>query len=171
VWLELVIHPTALLVFQDPPPAKRMAPVKRGRDSGFYGPWAWAVIALVGVAVTAATILGYEHALGVSRDTEHARAIALAVLVVASVTITGCLSGLKTWTARIIVAAATASLVLLVQVPELAALVHLHPLHLQDWALAVGAGAFTGGLSALLAVRRKASSTTTAVPEQGHGTA
>ena len=145
VWLELVIHPTALLVFQDPPPTTRMAPVKRGRDSGFYGPWAWAVIALVGVAVTAATMLSYEHALGVGRDTEHARAIALATLVIASVTITSSLSGLTTWTARIIVAAAVTSLVLLVQLPTLAALVHLRPLHLQDWAIAVGAGVFTGG--------------------------
>ncbi|MEP7243016.1 MAG: cation-transporting P-type ATPase [Gammaproteobacteria bacterium] len=156
VWLELLIHPTALLVFQDPPPAGRMAPVKRGRDSGFYGPWAWTVIALVGVAVTVATMLSYEHALGLTRNVEHARAIALAVLVIASVTITSSLSGLATWTARIIIAAAVISLVLLVQMPMLAALVHLSPLHLQDWAIAVGAGVFSGGLSLLLALRRKA---------------
>ncbi len=171
VWLELVIHPTALLVFQDPPPVKRMAPVKRGHDSGFYGPWAWAVIALVGVAVTAATMLSYEYALGVGRDTDHARAIALAVLVVASVTITASLSGLKTWTARIIDAAALASLLLLVQVPTLAALVHLRPLHLQDWAIAIGAGALTGGLSLLLGLRWKASHGSALVPGKRHETA
>lgn len=155
VWLELVIHPTALLVFQDPPPARRMEPVQRGRDSSFYGPWAWAVIALVGVAVTAATIRSYEHALGVGGDVERARAIALAVLVLASVTITSTLSGLKTWTARIIIAAVVASLVLLVQVPTLAPLVHMRPLRLHDWVIAVGAGVFSGGLSLLLALRRK----------------
>ena len=31
VWLELPIHPTTLLVFQDPAPAKRMALVERAR--------------------------------------------------------------------------------------------------------------------------------------------
>ncbi|MBS0578102.1 MAG: cation-transporting P-type ATPase [Proteobacteria bacterium] len=166
IWLELVIHPTALLVFQDPPPANQMAPVKRGHGAGFYGLWAWTVIALVGLAVTAATVFSYEHALGVGRDTDHARAIALAVLIIASVTITGILSGLKTWTARIIVTAAVASLVLLVQLPTLAALIHLHPLHLEDWAIAVGVGVFTGGLSALLGGRRTAARSRTAVSQE-----
>lgn len=154
VWLELVIHPTALLVFQDSPPVKRMALVQRGHYSAFYGPWAWTVIVFVGVAVTLATMLSYEHALGMGRDTEHARAIALATLVIASVTITASLSGLKSWTARTIVAAAVASLILLVQLPALAVLVHLRPLHLQDWAIAAGAGVFTGGLSLLLVWQR-----------------
>ena len=171
VWLELVIHPTALLVFQDPPPSTRMAPVKRGRDSGFYGPWAWAVITLVGGAVTVATMLSYERALGVGGDVEHARAIALAVLVVASVTITSTLSGLATWTARIIIAAAVTSLVLLVQIPTLAALVHLRPLHVEDWAIAVSAGVFTGGASLLFVLRRKVTPIATPVYGPGHGTA
>ena len=171
VWLELVIHPTALLVFQDPPPRARMAPVERGRDSGFYDPRAWAVIALVGAAITVATMLSYERALGVGGDVEHARAIALAVLVVASVAITGTLSGLATWTARIIVTAAVSSLVLLVQVPALAALVHLRPLHLEDWAIAVSAGVLTGGASLLLPLRRKPKPLATPVYREGHGTA
>jgi len=162
VWLELLIHPTAMLVFQDPPPEKRMAPVKRGRDSGFFGPVAWAVIALVGITVTVATMLSYEHALGAGGDTEHARAIALAVLIVASATITGCLSGLRTWAARIITSAAIASLVLLVQTPALASLVHLRPLHLSDWAIGVAAGAISGGLSLLFTVHRQ----TTRGPER-----
>jgi Ca2+-transporting ATPase len=155
VWLELVIHPTALLVFQDPPPATRMAPVDRGRRAGFYGPWAWAVIVLVGLAVLVATILSYEYASGTGRDTEHARAIALATLVIASVTITISLSRLRSWAARIIAAAAVASLVLLVQVPALAVLVHLRPLHLEDWAIAAGAGMLAGSLSLLLNARRR----------------
>jgi P-type Ca2+ transporter type 2C len=156
VWLELLIHPTALLVFQDRPPEKRMAPVKRGHHARFYGLWAWAVILFTGAAVTLATVLSYEHALGVDRDVEHARAIALAVLVVASVTITGTLSGLKTWTARVIAVAAAGSLVLLIQLPALAALLHLRPLHLGDWVIGVAAGMVTGGLSLLLAFRGKA---------------
>jgi Ca2+-transporting ATPase len=76
--------------------------------------------------------------------------------------ITGCLSGLKKWTARILVAAAVASLVLLVQVPMLARLVHLTPLDLADWAIAVVAGVASGGLSPLLVFRGH---------ERQHGTA
>ncbi len=171
VWLELVIHPTAMLVFQDPPPVKRMAPVSRGHRAGFYDRWAWVVIVLVGAVVTAATVMSYEHALGVNRDVEHARAIALAVLVVASVTITGSLSGLKTWTAQIIVAAAVTSLILLVQVPALARLVHLRPLHLADWAIAAAAGVASGGLSLLFTLRRNRTQVPKPEHEQRHGTA
>jgi Ca2+-transporting ATPase len=153
VWLELLIHPTALLVFQDPPPVKGMVPLNRGQRSAFYEPRSWAVIVLAGVAVTAAVMLGYEHALGGGLDTEHARTIGISTLVVASVTITCCLSGLKSWVARHVVAAALGSLVLFVQLPQLAALLHLRPLHLLDWMVAVGTGVLTGSLSLLLGGR------------------
>jgi hypothetical protein len=61
--------------------------------------------------------------------------------------------------------------VLLVQIPTLAALVHLRPLHLEDWAIAVSAGVFTGGASLLLVLRRKATPIATPVRGPGHGTA
>ncbi len=147
VWLELLIHPTALLVFQDRPPSRGIARVERGHGAHFYSLRGWAVILLVGAGITIATMLSYEHAFGISRDVEHARAISLAVLILASATITVVLSGLGTWAARIIVAAAVLSAVVLVQVPALAALVHLRPLHLEDWAIAAVAGVSTGALS------------------------
>jgi Ca2+-transporting ATPase len=162
VWLELLIHPTAMLVFQDRPPKERMARVRRGHHAGFFDAWAWMAILLVGVVATAATVATFEYSFDADRNVEHARAIALAVLVIASAMITGCLSGLKKWTARILVAAAVASLVLLVQVPMLARLVHLTPLDLADWAIAVVAGVASGGLSPLLVFRGH---------ERQHGTA
>ena len=153
VWLELIIHPTALLVFQDQPAATRMPPLRRGQGSRFYEPRIWAGIGLTGGAVTMAVVFIFWHALGVNRDIEHARAIALAVLIVAGVTTMGILSALRTWTARTIAAAALASLVLLVQAPGIAPLIHLRPLHLRDWVIAVGAGILTGGLSSLTTFR------------------
>jgi len=155
VWLELLIHPTALLVFQDRPPSRRMAPVRRGHDAGFYGPWGWTVIVLVGVVVTVATVLSYEHALGIWRDVPHARAQALAVLIIAGATITATLSGLNTWVARIMVIAGAISLVVLIQIPTVAPLVHLRPLHLQDWTIAAIVGIATGALSLLFTRRGK----------------
>jgi Ca2+-transporting ATPase len=153
VWLELIIHPTALLVFQDRPPPGRMAPVRRGHGAGFYGLRRWAVIVLAGGVITVATVLSYEHAFGVLRDVEHARAIALAVLTVAGATITAVLAGFGNWAARIVVVASIGSLLMLVQIPALAALVHLRPLHLQDWAIAVAAGVGSGALSLLFKLR------------------
>jgi Ca2+-transporting ATPase len=149
VWLELLIHPTALLVFQDPPPSGRMTPVNRDHAASFFGRRSWAVIVLTGLAVTAALMLAYEHAVASGQGPEHARTLALATLVLASATITAALSGLRSWAARIITAASVCSLVLLVQVPALADLVHLGPLSQGDWIMAAAAGLLTGSLSLL----------------------
>lgn len=145
VWLELLIHPTALLVFQDRPPSRRIE--KSSGEARFFGRLGWATILLVGAGITAATVLSYEHALAMSGNVEHARSLALAVLILASATVTGILSGLNTRAAQVIVAAAVLSIAAMVQVPALAARVHLHPLDLEDWLLAVLAGVGTGCLS------------------------
>jgi Ca2+-transporting ATPase len=80
-------------------------------------------------------------------DVEHARSMALGALISASAAITAVFSGLRTWSAWILVLGSLASLALLVQVPLLAVLVHLRPLHISDWAL-VGAAGVLGGLFA-----------------------
>jgi Ca2+-transporting ATPase len=171
VWLELLIHPTALLVFQDRPPSSRMAPAKHGHDARFYGLRGWSVIVLVGVAVTVATVLSYEHALGTWRDVEHARAIALSVLVIAGAAITACLSGLNTWVARTMVIAGVISLLMLIQVPAIAPLMHLHPLHAEDWTIAAFAGIVTGALSLLFTVGSRRAHLSLATRGGEHGIA
>ena len=47
------------------------------------------------------------------------------------------------------------SLVVLVEVPGIAARVHLRPLHLEDWAIAGVAGLGTGALALLMKLRRR----------------
>src|SRR5690606_6255790 len=151
VWLELLIHPTALLVFQDPPPAGHMAPVVREQRATFFGRRAWTVSVLTGLAATATVLLAYT--LGAAQGVEYARTLALATLVLASATITAALSGLRSRIARLVTGASVASLVLLVQVPALADWVHLRPLGLLDWALAVAGGLLGGSLAWLFAAR------------------
>lgn len=148
VWLELIIHPTALLVFQELPASDRLMPTERDGPLRFFGMWSWLAIGLVGGSITAVVIFGYDYALGSAKEVEHARTMAIMALIVASATITAVLSGLRTWTSRIVVVGSLASLALLVQLPNLAALVHLSSLHLGDWAL----GSASGGLAGLMAV-------------------
>ena len=148
VWLELLIHPTALLVFQDPPPPGAMAPADRGRRASFFGGRAWGAIMLTGLAVTAGVLLTYRAGMAAG-DPTHARTLAMATLVLASVASTAVLSGLSSPAARVVTLASTASLALLVQVPALADWVHLRPLGLRDWALAATAGIATGSLALL----------------------
>jgi Ca2+-transporting ATPase len=150
VWLELVIHPTALLVFQELPTQERLMPAERRQSRQFFGVSAWLAIGFVGALVTAVVVLGYDYALGSGRDVEHARSMAIVALLCASATVTGVLSGLRTRAAVAVVVYALASLVLLVQIPAASRLLHLSPLHLDDWAIGIGAGTLAGLLSLLI---------------------
>ncbi|MEN9314690.1 MAG: hypothetical protein RIS35_1083, partial [Pseudomonadota bacterium] len=122
VWLELVIHPTALLVFQELPGNGTLAPTRRGERLRFFGWRRWGVIltvsALVSILVSVSFLRGLEQGLGV----DHARAIALAVLTCASAGITAGLTRLRTIAARVAVGTTVVLTFMLVQVPGLASL-------------------------------------------------
>ncbi|WP_127999085.1 cation-translocating P-type ATPase [Piscinibacter defluvii] len=137
VWLELVIHPTAMLAFQDLPSAGPLAPARRRRRARFFSADSWLAIVLVGSLVSVAVVWSYLHALGADRDVEHARAMALSLLLTASAGLTTGLTKLRQATARWLVAGTLASLGALVQVPMASRLLSLRPLHAADGALLV----------------------------------
>jgi Ca2+-transporting ATPase len=143
VWLELMIHPSAILAFQEQPP-RGVMPAARPRSArGMFAPREWATIASVGALVTLLIVIGYDRSLGAGREIEHSRAMALVILTTASAAATAALSGLRTSAARWMPAASIALAAALVQTPALAARIHLQPLHLDDWALAAAGGALT----------------------------
>ena len=149
VWLELIIHPTALLVFQNLPSRGHLQPIRRGRRIRFFGPWEWLGIVSVGALITGMLVFGYDRSLGAGHDVEHARAMALVALTVASATVTAALSGLRTATAWSVVLVTLSLSILLVQIPSLSAWLHVIPLHGDDWAIAVGGGLLASSLPAL----------------------
>ncbi len=153
VWLELVIHPTAMLAFQDLPAAGPLAPVQRLRRARFFPAGTWSAIGVVGSLLSVAVVWSYLHALGADRDVEHARAMALSVLLAASAGITVGLTKLRQATARWLVAGTLASLGVLVQVPLFSRLLNLRPLHGADWALVAGVFAASAVAAALVAAR------------------
>jgi len=150
VWLELVIHPTAMMAFQDLPAHGPLAPVRRQRTARFFAPEAWLGMALVGCLASVAVVWSYLYALGADQNVEHARAMALAVLLVASAGITTGLTQLRRAAARWLVGGTLASLVASMQVPALSRLLHLQPLHAPDWWLV--AGVFVAALLLTLAL-------------------
>lgn len=148
VWLELIFHPTALLVFQE-------LPADGGRRIGarasatFFNRAEWAAIGGVAV-VTALAVFGfYQHALNAGLGAVYARSAALAVLVFSSASISAALSRLKTPTAIVVSGATIVSVFALMEIPAIAALLHLAPLAPLDlvWAalLAVLVGLMTFG--------------------------
>lgn len=153
VWLELVIHPTAMLAFQDLPAAGPLAPVQRHRRARFFSTEAWLIIGLVGGIASAAVVASYLHALGADQDVEHARAMALSVLLAVSAGVTSGLTRLREAAARWLVVATLASVGALVQIPLLSRLLHLRPLHAADWALVATAFAASVVITLLAASR------------------
>lgn len=153
VWLELVIHPAAMLGFQDAPPQGPLRAVERERSARFFSAGAWMLIMLVGGAACAAVVGGYLLALGVDNDVPHARAMALAIQFLCSTAFTIALGGLGRPAPRWIAAGTVASLVLLVQVPAWSAWLHLRPLHLSDWGMALLAAATAGAATRWLLLR------------------
>jgi len=152
VWLELLIHPTALLVFQGLPAAGRPLAAQRGRRPRFFSPAEWGVMLAVGALLTLLVVAGYLRSLG-EADVAHGRSMALAVLAAASAAITAALSRLRTraaWTIALGTLALTAGLI---QTPGLAAALHVAPLHLDDWAAAAAGGALAGVLALALPLR------------------
>ena len=146
VWLELVMHPTAMLVFQELPPEGRLTRLGRRGGVSFFSRREWAVIAAVGALLTACVGVGYVRSLGGAGDVPHARAMALAILTLASGSVTAALARLRTLLSRLVTGGTVALSVLLIQTPWLAAVLHLRPLHGDDWAAAVA----SAGLAALL---------------------
>lgn len=157
VWLELIIHPTALLVFQDLPSSNRLAPVERGTTIRFFSATSWGTIIGSGLFLTALISIGFEIAIGPEGNVAHARSIAMSSLVCISAAVTIVLSRLATRTARTIVTVELATLVLFVQMPLLSNLVQLTPLHLMDWAIVIGTGILAATLTMIFAATMRRS--------------
>lgn len=137
VWLELLIHPTALLVFQELPAARALRPLVRRAGVHFFSASTWALLLAVGLLLAAVVSVSFVGALATGASEACARTLALAVLIVSSVGTVMVLSRLVTQTAKWTVALTLVTLPLFAHIPALAELMHLAPLSLTSWAVSV----------------------------------
>jgi P-type Ca2+ transporter type 2C len=140
IWLELIIHPTALLVFQEMPSHDGLNAQRAHTDARFFSRLEWLAIVTVGAILTVMVMAGYVRSFDAGQVT-HGRAMALAVLTLSSAAITVVLSGMRTLASRVVVMVTVVLSVVLIQIQPLSALLSLTPLHPDDWLLAVGAAA------------------------------
>jgi Ca2+-transporting ATPase len=151
VWLEIVIHPTALLAFQELPPPQRLTRARSRGRARFFSGGDWIRIAGIGTLVTALLVAAYDRSLDPG-SVEHARSVTLAILTWTSAGTSAVLSGLRTRSSRWIALASAASTVVVLQIGPLATRLHLEPLHLDDWGLTLGVSGLVVAL--LLGARR-----------------
>lgn len=137
VWLEAIIHPTAMLAFQRTG-ADLATASSRTTEVRLFSRAQWFLILVVGLAITALVATTYGRSL--AGGDEHARAMAMVLLVTASASTTAVLGRLRTRAAWVVVAASLAITLLLVQTPWLAFHLHLRPLHVDDWLIAIAGG-------------------------------
>ncbi|QDH70047.1 cation-translocating P-type ATPase [Marilutibacter alkalisoli] len=136
VWLELVIHPTAMLVFQQAAGGgrlRRQPPQPRVR---FFSAAAWSVIAATGALTTVMAGAGFVMSLGSDADAVAARSLALPMLLAVSAGAALGLGGLRHRPGWISLALTTASAVVLMEVPMLAGPLHLTSPGASGYALA-----------------------------------
>jgi P-type Ca2+ transporter type 2C len=148
VWLELIIHPTALLAFQRGAGALHLQPPRTGRQVRFFDSRDWLIIVAAGALITLMLAYTYNRSLTDGYDVGHARAMALATLTIASATVAAALSGLRTRGSRAVALLTVLSSIVLIQTPVLAGWLHLTPLHRDDWAIVLAAGSLAALLPA-----------------------
>lgn len=136
VLIELIIHSTAILVFQDLPNEKKLAPVQRQKKIQFFSWKDKLEIISVGTFSTLLILLSFILTLHLAGNANEARALAFAILCFTSIAITIGLSGLRTWTSYSIIFS-TFLLLLLTQFTFTAKFLYFEPLHLQDWIFVV----------------------------------
>ncbi|MEQ1911436.1 MAG: cation transporting ATPase C-terminal domain-containing protein [Vicinamibacterales bacterium] len=101
-----------------------------------------ALYALVGQYTEAITLLVAILPLSLDGigNVEHGRSMALATLTAASAFVTAALSRLRTRAAWVMCLGTLVSSFMLIQTPAVDALLHLTPLHWDDWVLAILSG-------------------------------
>lgn len=156
VWLELIIHPTALLVFQNLPGGEMLRLRKPSSELRFFDRLQWLFIIFTSIAVAGVVMVSYIRSLGAGYDVAHARAMALVALTMASAGITVALTRLRGRPAKLVVASTVLLSLFLVQVPALANYLHLRPLHADDWLVAAAGGLLATMLSTLGPLSRSA---------------
>lgn len=136
VWIELFIHPTCMLVFQNLPKRIDMPhqdlPVMH-RKITFFNHWDWTVIALISTYTSTFVIATYLFSLYLGQETAAARANAFTAVGLTHIALTIGYSRLKSWTARIIVILSMIMLLLLVQIKGIANYFAMQPPSFNTW--------------------------------------
>jgi Ca2+-transporting ATPase len=146
-WLELLIHPTAMLVFQNA--SSRDGLGARRQRSGLFSGGERAGIVLTGLALAAAVGAAFLAGMtGAGGSAPRGRALALATLTLGSAACTAVLSRLQTGASRVAVAGTVALSVAALQVPAAAARLAVAPLAATEW-LVAAAAALAGALPLL----------------------
>ncbi|MFG1511374.1 HAD-IC family P-type ATPase, partial [Halobacteriovorax sp. HFRX-2_2] len=133
VWLELIIHPTALFAFQQDAKQGPRRQELTTRKS-FFNRSDLVIILGIGLGLTIILVLFYISAVAEGQDVAHGRAKAMALLSFWSAGIVVALTRGRTITAKLIIVITSLMTIVLIQSSLMDKILHLTPLHFMDWA-------------------------------------
>lgn len=155
VWLELIVHPTASLVFEyDPPAPDLMSRPPRHPEAGLVDSADFVWASATGATLCGGVVWLYVWGLGHAGGEAHARGIALAALLLGQIILVLSARSPTTafWRAPLrgnrmlppVLGVTIASLAVVLYVPPLASILQVAPPSAVEWILAAGvAGATT----------------------------
>ncbi len=150
VWIELLIHPTALLAFQDESKDELFEPSGEGSAILTKSDW-WTTLS---AGVLASLIIIGLYIFGLESGTDYARTLAIISLLLTSIFSAAALCRLRTRAARIVLGLSFVSLFVFTEIPFFAEALHVDPPNWEGWLLilatiAVAMGISLGGWSIL----------------------
>jgi Ca2+-transporting ATPase len=131
VWLELIIHPTALLSFQAPARSDQVLPQNK---KSFFSTTEILLILILGAALAAGLAWSFISGIDEGGEASHARAKAMALLTLWSAGVGVYLTRFRSAIANFLGAATVLISIGLIQMSGSLQFLKLAPLHLIDWA-------------------------------------
>ncbi|MFW7379301.1 MAG: cation-translocating P-type ATPase [Oligoflexus sp.] len=132
VWLELVLHPTALLAFQNPA-VSLLSEQQEQASPTILSKSNWLFSVVLGVLITAIVAGVYLFTFSIADEGTRARTMAIMALLLGSNMAAGSLSRLRTTTSRVVITLTLTSMIALTEIPFLAHSLHLVSLNLREW--------------------------------------
>lgn len=149
VIVELFIHPTALLAFQQAASPGALQAIPRDGPSHFFTRQTWLVVGGGGLFLALLLIVGFELAFQYHGQIEEARALVLAMLVVWNAAMTLGLTGTQRGMGLVVPLVSLAVVAALIQLPVFAGLLHLAPLSITEWIIVTTSGALSFGVATM----------------------
>lgn len=131
VWLELIIHPSALFAFQQSAmDTKEPRPI---RQTAFFSKKETFKIVFIGLMVAVVVAMVYVSALDEKSEVGHARAKVMALLSMWSFGLVLVLTKARTTASKFLLLVTMLSAIFLIQTPQISGYLHLIPLDWSDW--------------------------------------
>lgn len=133
VWIELLIHPTSMLIFQDFPESEKIESSSTNYHTKFFSTNQLMTILTVGTLTSIFIILGYIDIYSIFKDPNHGRAFTMGFLGIFNMTLILGLGNFKKDIVKFGILISLITTVGLIQIPIIAEMLNLNALTLEEW--------------------------------------